>query len=149
MYRVPEGNPRYRPTSPSKGIPGVKTQPPIYYAKFVITVKAAGFPGAWSSSILMEIPCHKVFYWECKYFNKKRIDFATGTKSQWLKINYWFLGLKIKAILLFKTEGPALLEICPHRPWVKLEILLLPSQYKRRSRLLKWMAFLLYLFKPG
>lgn len=36
-------------------------------------------------------------------------------------------------------EGPALLGIYPHRPWVKLEILLLHSECK--SRLLRWMAF--------
>lgn len=51
--------------------------------------------------------------------------------------------------MLFKMEGPALLEIYPHKPWVKLEILLLHSECKRKSRLSRWMAFLLYLFKPG
>lgn len=46
-------------------------------------------------------------------------------------------------------EGPALLEIYHHRPWVKLAILLLPSEHKGGNRLLRWMAFLFYLFKPG
>jgi len=46
-------------------------------------------------------------------------------------------------------EGTALLEISHCRPWVKLAILLLHSEHKARSRVLRWMAFLFYLFKPG